>query len=344
MPKDRNARLMLAQAALELERYNMAGEHFRLASEMMPENPKAWYGLGRSHEGLARQKETELEKTAPGSPWHHLLLAASLVKQRRFGSAMRHHKEALAVDSGLSGVAACLARLIREKGAGECDSGPVPASTAAATSPEALYWASKSHRRMAGEAYERLTRLPPSPESRMHAAKTLENLSLYPEAVREWREALALTPEDIRIQAGLASALFHARDFAAALPLLEKLMSAGTSPAETHFLYGASLLGLEEPEAAVAHLAEALKSDPQFLPARAALGQAYLRLGKTEQAIPHLEASLATDEDGSRRFQLARAYRLAGRPEDAKRAIADYENFRRRAEEILRMEEGGEQP
>jgi predicted Zn-dependent protease len=173
----------------------------------------------------------------------------------------------------------------------------------------------------------------------MRTARDFESRSLHAEAVREWRKALDLAPEGVRIQAGLANALIQASDHASALPLLKKLLAVNPGSAGLRFLYGASLLGLERPEEAVPQLEEALKSDPHHLPARAALGRAYLRLGKAEQAIPNLEASLTNDEDGSRRFQLARAYQMAGRSEDAKRTIADYQEFRRMAAERTRLEE-----
>lgn len=56
----------------------------------------------------------------------------------------------------------------------------------------------------------------------------------------------------------------------------------------------------------------AVRLDGTFLPARAALGEAYLEAGKPDQAIPHLKAAVSDDENGSRRYQLARAYQAAG--------------------------------
>ena len=45
--------------------------------------------------------------------------------------------------------------------------------------------------------------------------------------------------------------------------------------------------------------------------------------------IPHLEAALPTDEDGSLHFQLARAYRETGRAEQATRTLAAFQELRR---------------
>jgi protein O-GlcNAc transferase len=47
-PKERNALLMLAEAQLNLENYEEAATDFQKLSELAPENPKVWYGLGRT--------------------------------------------------------------------------------------------------------------------------------------------------------------------------------------------------------------------------------------------------------------------------------------------------------
>jgi predicted Zn-dependent protease len=367
LPKDRNARLMLAQAALAEGRHAESAEHFRVVTDLMPDNPRAWYGLGQSLEALARETFADIEKSAPESAFHHALLGATLTAQRRYGSALRHYRDARAKEPGLRGVHAGMAAVYRETGHAdraaaeqeaeaklpppdcaarrlECDFAAgryreVVEAAKAGPSPEGLYWAAKAYRLLAAEAYDWLGKLPPSPESHMLSARNFESRSLYAEAVREWKKALDLAPDDIRAQAGLANALIQARDYASALPLLKKLLAASPDSAGLRVLFGASLLGLEQPEEAAAQLEEALKLDPHYPPAHAALGQAYLRLGKAEQAIPHLEASLATDEDGSRRFQLARAYRMAGRAEEATRAMAEYQESRRTAAERARLEE-----
>ena len=63
--------------------------------------------------------------------------------------------------------------------------------------------------------------------------------------------------------------------------------------------------------------------------ADASLGLALSRLGKHAEAIPHLRKALELDDDGSLHFQLANAYRAAGRLRDAigayKHALADRE-------------------
>ncbi len=70
-----------------------------------------------------------------------------------------------------------------------------------------------------------------------------------------------------------------------------------------------------------------------FLPARASLGLALLRLDRAAEAIPHLEAALPADSDGSTHFRLAQAFRQAGRTAEAEGMLAKYGAMRRQTEE-----------
>jgi len=234
-PRERNGRLMLGLALLQSGRPAAADEHLQAAADMLPSNPRAWYGLGRVNEALGR----------------------------------------------------------------------LPAAAA---------------------AWERLMALPPSPESHLHAAEVQSAEHRWREAAVEWREALRLAPEKPSLRVGLGEALFRARDYAGAMAALQPLLAGGS--AEAQFLYGASLVNLQQPLDALPYLRDAVARDPRLLPARAALGQALLQTGKPAEAIPLLEAGIPADQDGSTHFQLFRAYQLTHRDADARRALADYQRFR----------------
>ncbi len=61
-PNERNARLMLARALLGVQRYKEAAEQFRNLSELIPDNPKVWYGLGKCYDGLSQRAPGERER------------------------------------------------------------------------------------------------------------------------------------------------------------------------------------------------------------------------------------------------------------------------------------------
>jgi tetratricopeptide (TPR) repeat protein len=204
-------------------------------------------------------------------------------------------------------------------------------------SPGALFWTAKACEELAARAYSRLRQLPPSVERHELAAKEYEERGRRLDAVKEWREAVKLSPNDLRIQRGLASSLYQNRDYEAAIPLLQGLLKRGPHSAELNFLYGSSLLNMEQPAKSIPYFQEALKNDPDFLPARAGLGQAYLRTGNPERAIPHLEASLPLDdEDGSRHYQLIRAYQMTGQQQLAVQLSQKYQSLRESAEQERR--------
>jgi predicted Zn-dependent protease len=247
-PKERNARLALAEALSGARRYEEAADQFQKLSELLPDNPKVWYGLGKCYDKLS-------DKT----------------------SGQRDH-----------------------------------------------------YRELAHQAYTRLMQLPPSPESYIYAAERSEKTSEWVEAAKQWRKALELEPNDVRAREGLAWALFRARDYAPALALIDSMRKDGLESAELNFLSGACWLNLEQPEKSISYFEKALALDPHLLPAQAALGQALLRTGKAQEAVPRLRSALSVDEDGTIHFQLYRAYALAGQAQAATRALADYEEFKKR--------------
>jgi tetratricopeptide (TPR) repeat protein len=182
---------------------------------------------------------------------------------------------------------------------------------------------------VATAALDRLRALPPSVQLYRWTAEDLERRGLHLQAAQSWREVVKLSPADATAETKLAWALFRARDYEAALPLIERLMARQPRAAELFFLAGAARLNLADPRGALPLLESAYELDSKLLPNRAALGQALLQTGAAERAIPHLEAALPADSDGTLRYQLARAYRLAGRSDSARKALADYQAIQR---------------
>jgi tetratricopeptide (TPR) repeat protein len=179
----------------------------------------------------------------------------------------------------------------------------------------------------AREAWDRLASLPPSVESHLHAAELNDADHRWREAAKERQEALKLAPENPTVRTGLAWSLFRSRDYEQAMSVLQPLLT-NDAPAEIRFLYGASLLNLQQPGEAMPYLRTALARDPHMMPAAAALGQALLQTGKPEEAIPYLEQATAGDQDGTTHFQLFRAYQLTNQPAKAREALAGYQRLR----------------
>jgi tetratricopeptide (TPR) repeat protein len=84
-----------------------------------------------------------------------------------------------------------------------------------------------------------------------------------------------------------------------------------------------------------------LQIDPQSLVAHSSLAQAYLAMGESKQAIPHLKAALPIDRDGSIHYQLGRAYQSSGQADLARTMLQQYQqihNARQAEQETLQQE------
>jgi predicted Zn-dependent protease len=293
-------------------------------------------------------------------------VADTRAKRRQYRSAFFFYTEALKKLPRLHGIHTAMAEIYRKTGhpdwaaaeeakerelpAPDCKAHPAECEFVAGhdvqlvatpqTNSEALYWQAKAANELALQAFFRLGQLPESVELHQLRAEIAGGQGQQMEAVKEWRAALALKPDNFALKRELAIALFVAGDYRSALEQTKTLLQEHARSAELEFVAGDSLLRLEQPEEAVPHLRAALAADPKLVAADASLGLALARLGKNAEAIPHLTRALELDEDGSLHFQLAGAYRASGNAEKAREAMAQYQEIVKREqaakEEIAR--------
>jgi predicted Zn-dependent protease len=335
-PENLQARQMLADALLSIERYEPAVQQFRELSTRIPEDPRIWYGLGRSYEGVARIASEHLQRSAPDSDYILLLVAETMVDEGKPANAFRLYRESLEKRPGLAEAHEAVARIYEEKGHAdwaavereraraipppdcgspslECDfrAGryqPVVTAAHQLATAEGLYWLSRAAHQLAREAFGRLGQLPPSPEATLRRVEVLRaQRQPFGEAIEALRRAADAWPENLRIRRELATVLFLANDPEGARPILEDLLKREPDSAELALLLGETWLKAQQPGKAVPFLESAIRRDPKLPRARAALGRAYLDLGEMAKAIPPLLAALDTDEDGNLHYQLARA-------------------------------------
>jgi len=356
-PGDLNARLMLADALLEQQQYKEAAAQYTEAARAVPENPRAWYGLGRSEEGAAGEIFDRLEKARPGSAEVLALAGGFEFGRGQMAQALRQYREALALRPELRGLHDAIAEIYgktghpdwatieraREARPGADCAGQTPecafaagqfdqATTAFAGTPDQTYWQAKAFQVLAQRAYARLKELPASQEQAEAAANSYERSGRYRDAATAWKEALQSAKGDTGIQRRLALALCHSNDCGAALPLIQDLLRRDKSSAEFHYLYGLALIEVHDPAQAIQYLETALERDSKFQPAHGALGEAYLEVGRWDAAIAQLEAAIADDDNGVRHYQLARAYQGAGQRERAAAVLKAYREILSRHE------------
>jgi tetratricopeptide (TPR) repeat protein len=350
---------MLAGALLSMDRPEEAAGQYRKLAELNPQSSPAWYGLGRSYEALSVRAFEKLQKTAFESAYCLALIADARLREQQFSSAFYLYRQAVEKMPAMPGLHSALAVVYRQTGHPDWASTeeekehelPKPncrtrtldclfrtgqyrslvASAEGAKTPEAYYWHSRAYNELALQAFDRLGQLPPSAEQHELRANIYNAQRKYAEAAEEWRKALVLSPSNRQIQKQLAMNLKFAQDYSAALPFFQDLLRGQPSSPDLNYLTGETFLDLQRAEEAIPLLKRAVNGDPKLLAAHKALARADLAVGKAADAIPHLKAALATDEDGSLHYQLAKAYQATSQPELAKNILMEYQELQRSA-------------
>lgn len=346
------ARQALAEALLAMDRHAQASAHLKVLAGVQPKSPQVWAALGRSYEGITREAFAKLQAADPDSPYVWLLAADVLIVEEKYPAAfslirkaqqalpelpgLHHTLTAVYAASGHADWAAVEAQRARAEKppctvmpvacaylAGKLDD--VLTRTANATPPAALYWRARAANDLAGRAFDTLDTLPPSIERHVVRAGIARDQNRPLDAVTELREALTLAPGDPGLERDLAAALHAARDYDAALPLLEKLHRLSPDAPDVLAGLGDTLLQLQQLNRAVALLKKAVTAMPDNLGTRASLGRALLQSGDAAQAAVHLEKALPADHDGSTYYQLAQAMQRTGRADRARMLLAEYQ-------------------
>lgn len=358
-PENREARSMLADALVTLDRHAEAEPHLRRLSRAYPGDPVVWFALGKTYEALAGKAFGKLLERDPESPLTLALVAEARLDEGQTAAAFQLYRRALERAPAQRGLHARVAEVYRRTGhpdwaaveeekekrlpkadcardALECSFAggkhrEVLAAASKLETPTAAYWLARSANALAVEAFARLTALPPSAPSHEWTASFERNAGRYAESAEDWRKAIALAPGEPRLKLELAVTLRLNQDLAGAQQVLEGVLREGADSPEASYLLGDVLLARQQPEPAIPLLEKAVRLEPKLAEAHGALGRAYALVGRSADAIPHLEQALPTDRDGSLRYQLARSYQAAGRADDARRALADYEAFRKAA-------------
>lgn len=354
-PDNVDAQELSAEAYLALGKNEQAAKQFEKVCQSDAQNPKAWYGLGLSYEGLAQNNFDQLQKVAPDSAYWLDLVGESRLKILQYSSAFFFYRQALAKAPPLRGIHAALAQIYRNTGHAEwaateeqkerqlsppdcgvqnpeCDYqaghfAEVVAETATFNTPEGFYWRTRAFNQLLLQAFARLGELPPSTELHELMAKIKYDRRQYHESAGEWRAALELSPGNLYIREQLALALIRNKDLDGARQVLEGLVKQEPSSAEVNYMLGDTLLNLQKPEEAISFLKKAVAVKANFLEAHDSLARAYLQIHDYQKAVPHLKAALPIDQDGSMHYQLARAYQQSGQTELAKVTLREYQKI-----------------
>ena len=213
---------------------------------------------------------------------------------------------------------------------GECEfldghfRGAIAAGTRSAT-PESRNRAIRAANRLATDAVTHLETLPPSVELHLIKGEIAQSHKQYPDAVKHIQDAVALAPGNPELESALAEALLRAHDLKPAIILLERLNREHPGDPTLLLMLGDALLEDQQADQAIPTLEQAVKSPGALPHAPASLGKAYVLTGRYGEALPFLQAAAATDDTGDVHYQMARAYQALQRPDEARRAMAIYQ-------------------
>ncbi len=187
----------------------------------------------------------------------------------------------------------------------------------------ALYWSVKANEKLAFVAFGHFEQLKPDSErTHLLLGDMYRQRQRYEQAESEYKTASTLAPQDPAPLFGLASA--YSRDSKSDQALSTAKTALGMSPndPDLNLLAGEILVSRHEWTEAEAHLNKSLDAKPQALPhVHILLGEVYEGTGRTQDAISQLQMGLASDDDGSVYYRLARIYSRMGNKAAADAAI-----------------------
>lgn len=191
------------------------------------------------------------------------------------------------------------------------------------TEAEGLYWETKSAENLATQSLARASTADPnSPKLHVLLGDIYRQQKNVPEAEKEYRQALALRPEDTGALFGLALALLGNRQTDEALSLAQAALNKHPDDPELNAVMGEILCARNEYADAEPFLKKSLHTKPEFVSrVHALLGNVYAKTNRTQEAIAELKLALDNDKDGSLHYQIARLYMKVGDRASANQAF-----------------------
>jgi tetratricopeptide (TPR) repeat protein len=206
-----------------------------------------------------------------------------------------------------------------------------------------LYWSIKTNEKLAFASLASFQELEPnSARSHILLGDIYRQREHYGDAQKEYSEALELSPGDPAALLGLGSAYLLEAKVDQAVAAAQKALEQSPADPEVNLLMGEALVTQHKFPDAEPFLLKSLSAKPQMLPhVHALLGKVYAADGRTPEAIREMNLGLASDQDGSLHYQLARLYTKSGDQRDADAAIAQMKDLqqKRRQGAVIAIEE-----
>ncbi len=204
--------------------------------------------------------------------------------------------------------------------------------------PAGWYWAVRANQKLSVAALARAGEVEPD-SPRVHAllGDVYRRRRMFDEAREEYSKVLAISPDSVAGLAGLA-----ATDLADGKPEQAKVnarkaLARSPEDSEINLQMGEILVAQHEYTDAEPYLQRSLHARPDLLPrAHALLGEVLARTGRSKEALKELTQGIASDQDGSVHYLLARLYKEAGDVKAAEAALEQSKQIRASHDELAR--------
>jgi tetratricopeptide (TPR) repeat protein len=153
----------------------------------------------------------------------------------------------------------------------------------------------------------------------------------YPKAVEEFQAALGGQPDSAELHEQLGDALLLDKDAVEGKAEIEKALQIDPTRTSSLYLLGCVYFRNRDSSKSIEYFQRALRFEPNFLPARAALGKAFMRVGQPASAVSQLEEASSTDSSGDLHYLLSMAYRQLGKTDLAAQALAISQELRKKS-------------
>ena len=204
--------------------------------------------------------------------------------------------------------------------------------------PTGWYWKVRANQRLGVAALVRAGEVEPdSPTVHALLGDYYRRRLMFDQAREEYSRVLAVSPDSPAGGAGLASADFADGKLDAARATAQKVLDRNPGDRDVNLLMAEILVAQHEEENAEPYLKRSLSVRPDLLPhVHALLGRVLEKKGREKEAIEELKQGLASDEDGSVYYQLARLYQRMGDPKSAEAAFEKSKQLRARRDDLAR--------
>ena len=196
----------------------------------------------------------------------------------------------------------------------------------------ARYWLMRSCQRLALASFRQMTeRAPDSWRVHQIQGEYYQMRVNYKKAIEEFQTALRAHPDSAELHEQLGIACLLDKNAAEGKAEIERALQLDPTRALSLFLLGRVCFQNRDIPRSIEYFQGALRFDPSFLPARAALGRAYMRAGNPAGAAPELEKAVSTDYSGDLHYLLSTAYRQLGKAGPAAQALAVSQELRKKS-------------